>query len=256
MIKTLKENSRAGIHWTRSLNSCMPMKKVHHQRRKQTDAARLTKKIDAIIRILSKEYLNFEEPSVTKVSRTQDPFKVLISCLISLRTKDEVTYPASERLFALAHTPEKMMQLSTKQIEKAIYPAGFYITKAKRIKDISRVLVEQHHSKVPDTIDELLKLHGVGRKTANIVVTLAYNKNGIAVDTHVNRISNRLGLVKTKNPHETEFALMKILPEKYWIIYNDLLVSHGQNTCRPISPFCSRCKIENYCEKVGVTLSR
>jgi len=223
----------------------------------QTDVAKnLSKRIDAIIRILSKEYHKYEEPSVTKVSKTRDPFKVLISCLISLRTKDEVTYPASERLFKLADTPEKMSKLSTRQIEKTIYPAGFYITKAKRIKDIARIIHEKYKDKVPNTIEELLTLHGVGRKTANITITLAYNKNGIAVDTHVNRVSNRLGLVKTKNPHETEFALMKILPEKYWIIYNDLLVSHGQNICRPLSPFCSRCKITAYCNRVGVSISR
>ncbi|MBI2546167.1 endonuclease III [Candidatus Woesearchaeota archaeon] len=231
------------------------MKRILRQGKRQTDAVQ-AKRISAIIRILSREYRRYEEPSVTKVSRTEDPFKVLISCLISLRTKDEVTYPASQRLFTLAVTPKAMMKLSTRQIEKAIYPAGFYITKAKRIKDIARIIHEKYKDKVPDTIEELLKLHGVGRKTANIVVTLAYNKNGIAVDTHVHRLSNRLGLIKTKNPHKTEFALLKILPEKYWIIYNDLLVSHGQNTCRPISPFCSRCKISEFCDKINVISSR
>ncbi len=227
-----------------------------HPQKSQNAAKDISNRINTIIRILSKEYHKYEEPSVTKVSKSRGPFKVLISCLISLRTKDEVTYPASERLFKLADNPKKMSKLSTRQIEKAIYPAGFYITKAKRIKDIARIIHEKYQDRVPDTIEELLTLHGVGRKTANIVITLAYNKNGIAVDTHVNRISNRLGLVKTKNPHETEFALMKILPEKYWIIYNDLLVSHGQNICRPISPFCSKCKIASYCDKVGVSLNR
>ena len=228
--------------------------KAHLQ--KSQNAAKninISDRINTIIGILSKEYHKYEEPSVTKVSRAKDPFKVLISCLISLRTKDEVTYPASERLFKLADTPEKIMKLTNKQIEKAIYPAGFYKTKAKRIKEISKVLIEKYKSRVPDTIEELLTLKGVGRKTANIVITLAYNKKGIAVDTHVHKISNRLGLVKTKNPHQTEFELMKILPKKYWIIYNDLLVSHGQNTCRPISPFCSKCRIAEYCNKVGVT---
>lgn len=232
------------------------MKKEHQYVRNATKTAPAMKQIITIIKILSLEYKKHEQPSVTKVSKTEDPFKVLISCLISLRTKDEVTYPASQRLFALADTPEKLMRLSTRQIEKAIYPAGFYITKAKRIKDIARIIHEKYNDKVPDTIEELLTLHGVGRKTANIVITLAYNKNGIAVDTHVNRISNRLGIIKTKNPHETEFALMKILPEKFWITYNDLLVSHGQNTCMPISPFCSRCKISQFCEKVNVSANR
>lgn len=213
--------------------------------------------INKIISVLKKEVNKFEIPSVTQVShKDKDPFKVLISCLISLRTKDEVTMPASQRLFELADNPKKMAGLSTKKIENAIYPAGFYITKAKRIKDICRVLLEKYEGKVPDEIDELLKLYGVGRKTANLVVTLGYNKPGICVDTHVHRISNRLGLVNTNNPHKTEFKLREILPKKYWIDYNDLLVTYGQNICRPISPFCSRCKLSRYCNKIGVKISR
>jgi len=212
--------------------------------------------IGKVISILKKETKGYVIPIVTEVAGRDDPFLVLISCLISLRTKDQVTAKASARLFRLAKTPAKMMKLSVKQIEDAIYPAGFYKTKAGRIKDISKVLAEDHGSRVPDEIDELLKLKGVGRKTANLVVTLGYGKPGICVDTHVYRISNRLGYVKTRNPFETEMALRKKLPKRYWLIYNDLLVAWGQNVCVPISPFCSRCTIAKYCKRVGVGKSR
>lgn len=214
------------------------------------------KNLSKAIKILKKEILKCRAPIVTEVSWRRDPFQVLISCLLSLRTKDKTTSKASARLFRLAKTPKTMLKLTVKQIEKAIYPVGFYKTKAKRIKEISMVLVEKYKSRVPDEIDELLELHGVGRKTANLVVSLGYGKHGICVDTHVHRISNRLGYVKTKNPHETEFALRKKLPRRYWLIYNDLLVTWGQNVCVPISPFCSKCKIKRYCKRVGVQKSR
>lgn len=213
----------------------------------------LKKNIPKIISTLRNENTKFDVPSVTQVShRSKDPFHVLVSCLISLRTKDQVTMPASQRLFRLAQNPKKMAGLSVKQIEKAIYPAGFYKTKAKRIKDICNILNNKYDGKVPNDLDELLKLHGVGRKTANLVITLGYNKLGICVDTHVHRISNRLGLVKTRNPNETEFKLREILPKKHWIEYNDLLVTYGQNICRPISPFCGKCRIRDYCRRIGV----
>ena len=196
-------------------------------------------------------------PSVSYVAiKTNDPFRILISTLLSLRTKDATTIEASKRLFALAQDPHSMQILKPKQIEKAIYPVGFYRTKARRIIGICKTLLENYNGKVPDTIEELLKLKGVGRKTANLVITLGYGKHGICVDTHVHRISNRLGIVKTKTPHETEFALMKVLPKKYWIDYNDLLVSFGQNLCKPISPWCSRCPIEKLCPQIGVALTR
>ena len=182
----------------------------------------------------------------------RDPFKVLISCILSLRTQDNTTGKASERLFKLASTPEKLAYLSVGTIERAIYPVGFYRVKAGRIKEMSRVIVGRYNSKVPDEIDELLKLKGVGRKTANLVVTLGYNKQGVCVDTHVHRITNRWGYVKTKTPQETEFALRKKLPEKYWIEINGLLVAFGQGICKPISPLCSRCSINSYCERIGV----
>ncbi len=208
--------------------------------------------IDDIVTILKRENKKYIVPIVTIVSMTKSPFLVLISCLLSLRTKDKVTAEASNRLFKLADNPEKMLGLSIKNIEKAIYPVGFYKTKSKRIKEICKALLDDYGGVVPDEIDELLKLNGVGRKTANLVVTLGYGKLGICVDTHVHRISNRLGLVKTKTPEQTEFDLRKKLPKKYWLIYNDLLVTYGQNLCVPISPWCSKCKIFKYCKRVGV----
>jgi endonuclease-3 len=215
------------------------------------------KNINDIITILKKEVKKYRVPIVTEVAEERkDPFRVLISCVLSLRTKDETTRGASKRLFALADNPEKMLALKSKDIEKAIYPVGFYRTKAKNILNLCKDLVEKYGSKTPDEIDELLKLKGVGRKTANLVVTLGYNKPGICVDTHVHRISNRLGYVRTKTPEETEKALRKKLPKKHWIIYNDLLVTFGQNICKPISPFCSKCCIEKYCDKVNVVQHR
>ncbi len=213
-------------------------------------------KIDDIVTILKRENKKYIMPIVTIVSMTKSPFMVLISCILSLRTKDKVTAEASNRLFKLADKPEKMLGLSIKSIEKAIYPVGFYKTKAKRIKEICRVLLDDYEGVVPNEIDELLKLKGVGRKTANLTVTLGYGKLGICVDTHVHRISNRLGLVKTKTPEQTEFDLRKKLPQKHWLIYNDLLVTYGQNLCVPVSPWCSKCKVFKYCKRVGVERSR
>ena len=173
----------------------------------------------------------------------RDPLRVLIACLLSLRTKDETTGPAAARLFALADTPEAMRRLSPRAIERAIYPVGFYRTKARVLRDVSRDLIARYGGSVPDDIDALLTLKGVGRKTANLVVTQGFNKPGICVDVHVHRISNRWGYVRTKTPEETEMALRRRLPRRYWIGYNDLLVSFGQNICLPVSPHCSRCPI-------------
>ena len=205
-----------------------------------------------IMRILESEYQRFPIPSVSLIAHERDPFKVLVGCLISLRTKDAVTFPAAERLFSLADTPEAMMRLSPTSVEKAIYPASFYRVKAKRIIEISRILIEEFGGKVPDDIDELLELPRVGRKTANLTVTLGYGKLGICVDSHVHQISNRLGFVNTTSPEKTEFALRKILPPRYWIKYNDFLVAFGQNVCVPVSPHCSSCKLSEYCPKIGV----
>ena len=183
----------------------------------------------------------------------RDPFRVLIACLLSLRTKDETTGPAAARLFALADTPEAMRRLPAKRIERAIFPVGFYRTKARVLLGVCRDLLERFGGQVPDDIDRLLTLKGVGRKTANLVVTQGFNKPGICVDIHVHRISNRLGYVKTKNPTETETALRKRLPRRYWIGYNDLLVSFGQNICHPVSSRCSECPVRPRCARVGVT---
>jgi len=212
--------------------------------------------IDEIVRILKDQNAKFAASAITKVAGERDPFLVLISCLLSLRTKDEVTSAASNRLFSLAKTPEEMLRLSASDIENAIYPVGFYRRKAVQILEISKELIEQYHSNVPDEIDDLLKFKGVGRKTANIVITHGFNKPGIAVDTHVHRISNRLGLVVTNTPDQTEFELRRILPEKYWRDFNDLLVVHGQNICTPVSPKCSICPISRYCQRAGVGRSR
>lgn len=213
--------------------------------------------IHNIITILKKDINKWNTPAVSIVAEnTKDPFKVLISCIISLRTKDTTTAAASGRLFALADTPNAMMTIPVEKIEKAIFPAGFYRVKARNIIEICKRLVEDYTSIVPDEIDELLKLKGVGRKTANLVVTIGYNKDGICVDTHVHRISNRWGYIKTKTPDESEAALRKKLPRKYWKIYNDLLVTFGQNLCKPVSPLCSQCNIATYCARIGVKTFR
>jgi len=214
-------------------------------------------RIEKIVETLKTSLKKYGDPVVTKVAKEKrSPYRVLISTLLSLRTKDETTLKASERLFRVADTPEKMLKLSKEEIEKLIYPVGFYHRKAEQILKISKILIEKYNGKVPDSLDELLKLPGVGRKTANLVLNEGFGKLGICVDTHVHRISNRLGLVKTKTPEQTEFALRKILPKKYWIIFNTLLVTLGQNICTPISPRCSICPIEQYCPKVGVTKHR
>ena len=196
-------------------------------------------------------------PSVSQVAEERrDPFRILISTVISLRTKDQVTLESSSRLFEIADTPERMRKLDIAEIEKLIYPAGFYRVKAKNIKRISEILVEKYGGQVPRDMDDLLTLPGVGRKTANLVRNLGYNLKGICVDTHVHRISNRTGWVATKNPHETESELMKILPEEYWIEINELLVKFGQSVCSPLSPKCSICPISGECKRIGVTKSR
>jgi endonuclease-3 len=186
----------------------------------------------------------------------RDPFKILISCILSLRTQDKTTAEASQRLFRLAQTPGEMSRLATEKIQKAIYPVGFYRVKAQRIRDLSKEIEGKYDGKVPDTIEELLRLKGVGRKTANLVVTLGYDQPGICVDTHVHRITNRWGLIRTQNPAQTEFALREVLPLRYWKKLNGYLVAFGQGVCKPISPLCSRCKISAFCVRAGVGRSR
>jgi endonuclease III len=178
---------------------------------------------------------------------SRDPFRILISCILSLRTKDEVSIPASERLFKLIKTPENLLKLPNKKIEQLIYPVGFYRRKAENIKQISQKLITEFGSKVPSTKTELLLIKGVGLKTANLVLSRAFNIPAICVDTHVHRISNRLGWVKTKSPDETEGKLSEILPKKYWHDINELLILHGRNTCKPRGPKCRECVINKYC---------
>ena len=214
--------------------------------------------ITAALRIVKREIRQWEEPVLGVVAResNRDPFRFLISCLLSLRTKDKTTGEASARLYALAHQPATMLTIPLRQIEQAIYPVCFYRTKAKSIHAICHRLLEVYGGGVPDSIEELVTLSGVGRKTANLVVTVAFGKPGICVDIHVHRISNRWGYVKTETPEETEVALRNKLPTQHWITFNDLLVPYGQHLCQPVSPFCSKCKLTEYCDRVGVTKSR
>jgi len=213
--------------------------------------------IEEIISILGGELEKRELPIVSHLAKEKrNPFVILISTLLSLRTKDEVTSEATKRLFSLASTPQEMLQLSPEIIAKTIYPVGFYKNKAKTILAACRELIDRYNSLVPDTMEQLLAMKGVGRKTANLVLTLGFNKEGICVDTHVHRISNRLGYVRTGAPEQTEFALREKLPHKYWLDYNTLLVAFGRHVCRPVSPLCRSCPVRHYCDRVGVTKSR
>ncbi len=213
--------------------------------------------IDEVMRLLRGQVKTLEVPWLEKMSKPGNPFRILISCLLSLRTQDKTTGEASERLFDIASSPEDMAALPVSRIQKAIYPVGFYRVKAKTVKTISETIVRQYKGMVPDDIDELLKLKGVGRKTANLVITLGFNKYGICVDTHVHRITNRWGYVKTGKPDETEVVLRDKLPRKYWKVINGLLVAFGQNICKPVSPLCSACVLDNrYCQKVNVSRHR
>ncbi len=180
----------------------------------------------------------------------KNPYLVLIACILSLRTNDRTTYPATLRMLELAKTPQDMMKVNEEDLAHAIYPVGFYKNKAGQIIELSRLIVEKYDGKVPDSIDELCKFRGVGRKTANLVMTLGFGVPAICVDVHVHRIFNRLGYLKTKNPEETEFALREKLPVKYWIPINSLLVTHGQNVCKPIKPQCDKCPVADYCAKI------
>lgn len=200
------------------------------------------KKDNSTNRVVQTEFVKFMED-------VNNPYLVLICCILSLRTNDKTTYPCSMRMLELGKTPEEISKLDVETLSKAIYPVGFYQNKAEQIINLSKELVEKYNSKVPDEIEELVKFKGVGRKTANLVLTKGFNKPAICVDVHVHRISNRLGYVETKNPEETEFALREKLPKKYWIDFNTLLVTHGQNICKPTKPNCANCSIEKYCKK-------
>lgn len=208
------------------------------------------KDIDKIMKELLKVTKRMPMPVVTEIKlvTNRDAYKILISTMLSLRTKDSTTRDASMRLFEKAGNPKDMLKLSEEEIAKLIYPVGFYRIKAKNILEVSQTIIDDYNGKVPDEIDELLKLRGVGRKVANLVITEAFDKYGICVDTHVHRISNRFGYVSTKKPEQTEFALRKKLPKKYWRVYNDTLVIYGQNLCKPINPLCNQCSVSKYCD--------
>jgi endonuclease-3 len=193
---------------------------------------------------------------ISSMDEARDPYKLLISCILSLRTKDETTYPAAKRLFELASTPSDMLKLDPSRIEKTIYPVGFYRNKTATILNISRILINEYSGKVPSDMDELLKLKGVGRKTANLVLAKGYDIPAICVDTHVHRISNRLGYVETKNPLETEMALRKKLPKKWWKTINTAFVRHGQEICKPTAARCFECPVEKYCMKINVKTAK
>lgn len=187
---------------------------------------------------------------VELMEKFNDPYLVLIGCILSLRTNDKTTYPATLRMLELAKTPQEMMRINAEDLAKAIYPVGFYENKAKQIIELSRQIVEDLDGKVPDEIEDLIKFNGVGRKTANLVLAKGFNKPAICVDVHVHRIFNRIGYVKTKTPEETEFALREKLPIKHWLDINTLLVTHGQNICKPQKPNCNNCPINQFCRKL------
>ncbi len=211
--------------------------------------------ISEVMDKLLKEYNPYRHPTVRRSSKT-NPFRVLITCLLSLRTQDKNTEIASERLFKVVKTPEEILKLPLRKLENLIYSSGHYRKKARTLKSVSREILERFSGKVPSSKEDLLSIKGIGPKTANIVLSFAYGKNVIPVDTHVHRLPNRFGWVKTKKPEDTEKELMKIVPKRYWKEINTTLILHGKNICRPISPLCSTCTVSKYCKKVNVVKSR
>jgi len=212
---------------------------------------------DKIVNVLRMIAEKAETPSVSIfANRKSTPFQILISTIISLRTRDPVTIESTERLFQKAPDPMSILQMDTNEIAQLIYPAGFYRRKAQNIKQIAQILLDQHEGLVPRNIEDLLVLPGVGRKTANLTLGLSYGIPALCVDTHVHRIPNRMGWVKTKTPEKTEFAFVKILPKEYWIEINELLVAFGQTICTPVSPKCSECPFKEDCPRIGVDKSR
>jgi len=212
-------------------------------------------KIEKILEILGR-YFKYKSRTTLNRMRGNAPFKILIACLLSLRARDEATEKISKTLFKVAGTPEKIAKMNLRKLEKIIYSSGHYKKKARTLKHVSKELIRRFNSKVPETEEELLSIKGIGRKTANIVLSFAYGKSCIPVDVHVHTISNRLGWVKTKNADKTELALTKIIPKKYWKEFNGIFVLFGKEVCITISPKCSQCVIRNYCPRVGVVYSR
>lgn len=218
----------------------------------------LQKRAISIIKILQSATKNMIEPAATTITNQygRNPFLIFVSCILSLRTKDSVSLPASQRLFEHAQTPQALLLLSPATIEKLIYPTGFYRNKTKELLKICKILLKEYDGKVPNSYEELIKLPGVGPKTANLTLAEGFGIPAICVDTHVHRISNRLGLITTKTPEQTEEALKLLLPQKYWSEYNKLMVMWGQNICVPISPKCSECPLLPVCPQIGVTRHR
>jgi endonuclease III len=215
----------------------------------------MKKNIEKVMRILERKF-PISTTTLNKMRQHSTPFKILISCLLSLRTQDKNTEIASKKLFAVADTPKKILNLPLKKLEKLIYSSGYYRNKAKTIKHVSKVLLEDFDGKVPKTREELMSIKGIGPKTANIVLAFAYGKKVLPIDTHCHRIPNRLGWVKTKTPEQTEAELNQILPKKYWTEFNSIFVQFGKTICVPISPKCSTCPINKYCPRIGVTKHR
>jgi endonuclease III len=213
-------------------------------------------KIIRIMETLKKVYPSHEKTTLNRMRDNPEAFRILISCLISLRTQDKNTEIASEKLFAVAQTPEQILKLPLEKLEKLIYSSGYYKNKAKTIKHVSEIILKDYNGKVPDTREELESIKGIGPKTANIVLAFAFGKNVLPIDTHCHRIPNRLGWIATKNPVQTEIELGKILPEKYWKDFNGIFVQFGKTICVPISPKCSTCPINQYCQKIGVEKRR
>ena len=195
-------------------------------------------------------------PAMVKIGQKADPFRILVGCLISARTRDEVTESACSRLFQQIKSTEDLLELTPRQLERAIYPVAFYRNKGKALKSLSSDLIERFDSQVPETLEELLTLQGVGRKTANLTLILAFDGMGICVDTHVHRIANRWGYVETTTPDHTEAALREKLPQKYWKKINEWLVGFGQTICKPLSPMCSQCPVDKHCPRIGVDKHR
>ncbi len=215
-----------------------------------------SEKINSVIKILEKHFYFKERTTLNKMRKKPNAFRILISCLLSLRTQDKNTEKASKKLFAVADTPKKIAELPTKKLEKLIFSSGHYKKKAKTLKHVSKVLIKNYNGKVPDTKKELLEIKGIGPKTANIVLGFAFDKPVLPIDTHCHRIPNRLGWIKTKKPEQTEKELEKIIPKRYWKEFNGVFVLFGKTTCQPVSPWCSKCPIKRYCKRVGVKRSR
>lgn len=216
----------------------------------------MKKNIEVIMKILSKKYISTEKTTLNRMRKNPNPFKILISCLLSLRARDETTDIISRQLFKIADTPEKITKLPLPKLKRIIFKTGYYNKKAIVLKHVSKELIEKYNSKVPKTYKELISIKYIGPKTAKIVLSFAYNKPVIPIDTHCHRISNRLGWVKTKTAEQTDKELPKILPKKYWINFNAIFVQFGREICQPVSPWCSKCPIKKYCPKINVKKSR